>query len=184
MFGFFGIKKKEKELRSALSMHQFEMEFPRILEHFQIGVTRRASKSDRYAEVEAVARFVLEHALSGALAKGQVKDQDDLAAAATFNAWLCAYLGTNGGLEPAEIRELQGMVAGFVFPKLAAKLMKTTGDFRSILSKGLVKYEAIANKGKYQPVLDRLDDALTQFVCQRRTDYLSVFGEVVGSLKG
>jgi hypothetical protein len=61
--------------------------------------------------------------------------------------------------------------------------MTSSGDFRTILSKGLLKYEAIASKSKYQAVLDRLDDALTQFVCQRRTEYLSVFGEVIGSLK-
>jgi hypothetical protein len=183
MFGLFGIKKKEKELRSALSLHKFEMEFPRVLEHFQITPASRASKSDRYVEIEAVARFVLERVLADAIAKGKVKDQDDLAAVATFSAWLCAYLGTNGGLEAAEVRELQGMVPGFVFPRAAAKLMTASGDFRTILSKGLVKYEAIANKSKYQAVLDRMDDALTQFVCQRRTEYLSVFGDVIGPLK-
>ena len=37
--------------------------------------------------------------------------------------------------------------------------------------------------GYNQPVLDRMDDALTQFVCQRRTEYLSIFSEIVGSLK-
>jgi len=121
--------------------------------------------------------------LADAVAKGKVRDQDDLAATATFSAWRCDYLGTNGGLEKAEIRELQGMVPGFVFPKTAAKLMQSSGDFRAILSKGLIKYEAIASKGKYQAVMDRMDDALTQFVCQRRTEYLSVFGEVIASLK-
>ena len=183
MFGLFGIKKKEKELRSALSLHKFEMEFPRVLEDFKLAPATRASKSDRYAEIEAVARFILEHVLADAVAKGKVRDQDDLAATATFSAWRCDYLGTNGGLEKAEIRELQGMVPGFVFPKTAAKLMQSSGDFRAILSKGLIKYEAIASKGKYQAVMDRMDDALTQFVCQRRTEYLSVFGEVIASLK-
>ena len=78
MFGLFGIKKKEKELRSALSLHKFEMEFPRVLEDFKIAPANRASKGDRYVEIEAVARLVLERALADAIAKGKVKDQDDL----------------------------------------------------------------------------------------------------------
>jgi hypothetical protein len=61
--------------------------------------------------------------------------------------------------------------------------MTSSGDFRTVLSKGLIKYEQIAGKSKYEPVFDRMDDALTQFVCQRRTEYLSIFSEIVGSLK-
>lgn len=183
MFGLFGAKKKEQELRGALSLHKFEMEFPKVLEAFQIAPNRRASKSARYAEIEAVARFILERSLADAAAKGKLKDQDDLSAAATFSAWLCNYLGSNGGLEADDIRELQGMVPGFVFPKVAGKLMTSTDDFRAILSKGLVKYETIAKKSKYQHVIGQMDDAMTQFVCQRRTEYLSVFGTVVADLK-
>ncbi len=56
MFGLFGSKKQEKDLRDNLSLHKFEMEFPKVIETFKIAPNRRASKTERYAEIEGVAR--------------------------------------------------------------------------------------------------------------------------------
>src|SRR5688572_7532316 len=99
MFGLFGSKKQEKDLRDTLSLHKFEMEFPKVLETFKIAPNRRASKTERYAELEAVARYILERVVKEAERAGKMKQQDDLAAAAAFSALLCNYLGRCGGLE-------------------------------------------------------------------------------------
>jgi hypothetical protein len=83
------------------------MEFPKVLKTFKIALNRRASKSERYAEVEGAARFILERSVKEAARRGKLKSQDDLAAAA-FSAMLCDYLGRYSGLEEAEARLLGG----------------------------------------------------------------------------
>ncbi len=183
MFGWFGSKKQERDLRDTLSLHKFEMEFPKLLETFKIVPNRRASKTERYAEVESAARFILEGALKEAARSGKMNTQDDLAAAAAFSALLCAYLGTCGGLEDSDVRELQGFVPGYVFPRVAAHLMKSSGDFRTIVSKGLFKYESMSKKGKGTQVLERLEDNVVQFICQRDPQYLEALGQSLGDLK-
>ena len=80
------------------------------------------------------------------------------------------------------MRELQGFVPGFVFPRVAAQLMKTTGDFRTIVSKGLFKYDSL-NKKRGAPILARLEDNVTQFICQRDPQYLVAIGESMVELK-
>jgi hypothetical protein len=182
MFGLFGAKKREKDLRDTLSLHKFEMEFPKVLETFKIAPNRRANKTERYAEIESAARFILERVIKDAARQGKMKAQDDLAAAAAFSAMLCDYLGRHGGLDDADVRELQGFVPGFVFPRVAAQLMQSSGDFRTIVSKGLFKYDSL-NKKKANPTLDRLEDNLTQFICQRDPQYLTLLGEGIAGLK-
>jgi hypothetical protein len=108
MFGLFGTKKQQKDLRDSLSLHKFEMEYPKVLETFKIAPNRRGSKSKRYAEVEGAARFILERSVKEATRLGKLKSQDDLAAAAAFSAMLCDYLGRHSGLEEAEARLLGG----------------------------------------------------------------------------
>ncbi len=182
MFGLFGSKKQEKDLRDNLSLHKFEMEFPKVIETFKIAPNRRASKTERYAEIEGVARYILERVVKEAERAGKMKAQDDLAAAAAFSALLCDYLGRCGGLEDSDVRELQGFVPGFVFPRVAAQLMKSTGDFRTIVSKGLFKYDSL-NKKRGAAVLGRLEDNVSQFICQRDPQYLVAIGEGMVELK-
>jgi hypothetical protein len=182
MFGLFGARKQEKEMRSALSLHKFESEFPRVLEAFKIVPNRRASKTERYAEIESAARFMLEHAVAQASRAGKLKTHDDLAAAAAFSAILCDYLGSNGGLDDGDVRELQGFVPASVFPKVAGQLMGR-GDFKTIVSKGIFKYDSINKKSKHERLMHQIQDAITQFVCQRDLQYLGVLGTTIDELK-
>lgn len=159
------------------------MEFPRLLETFNIVPNRRASKTERYAEIESAARFILEGAMKESSRTGKLKNQEDLIAAAAFSACLCRYLGNCGGLDDAEVRELQGFVPGFVFPRVAAGLMQSSGDFRTIVSKGLYKFDSMNKKGKGAQTLDRIEDNITQFICQRDSQYPGVLGQHIGDLK-
>ena len=183
MFGLFGKSKQEKTLRQDLASSQFEVEFPKVLRTFKIAPVHRAGKTPRYAQVEAVARFILEEAITQAQRQGKLKTRDDLAAAAAFSAAVCQYLTGNGGLGCADARELQGFVPAFVFPHTAGTLLRNAGDFRSVVGKGLLKYDLLTQDEKSARLVKRLDAAVNQFVCQRNLEYLGVFAQSIAELR-
>jgi hypothetical protein len=183
MFGLFGKTKQEKDLRQDLASSQFEAELPKVMSTFKIVPVARVGKTARYVQVEAVARFILEEAVTQAQREGKLKTRDDLAAAAAFSAAVCEYLTRNGGLSGADARELQGFVPAHVFPRAAGSLLRNTGDFRAIVSKGLLKYDLLTQDDKSARLVKRLDLAINQFVCQRNLEYLGVLAQSMAELR-
>ena len=184
VFGLFGgTKRQEQQLRSSLSLHKFEAEFPRLLERFKIEVGSRASKSARYNEIEAVCRFVLTNAMLMAAKDGNLKNAADMAAAGTFSAAMCAYFGANGGLSDDEVRELQGAVPANVFPKAAGNVLSSAKEYGTAVSIGLLKHQALRKKSKSNRAVADIEDVLEQFLCNRDVGYLSIFGRVADRLK-
>ena len=183
MFGLFGKSKQEKDLRQDLASSQFEVELPKVLSMFKIAPVRRAGKTARYAQIEALARFILVEAIAEAQRQGKLKTRDDLAAAAAFSAAVCQYLASHSGLSGADGRELQGFVPAFVFPHAAGSLLRNAGDFRSIVGKGLLKYDLLTQDEKSARLVKRLDTAINQFVCQRNVEYLAVLAQSMADLR-
>jgi hypothetical protein len=86
-------------------------------------------------------------------------------------------------LSDAEARELQGFVPAFVFPTVAGDLLKNASDFRSIVAKGLLRYDVMSQDDKRARVLKRVDAAVTQFVCQRKVEYLDALAQAMAELR-
>jgi hypothetical protein len=183
MFGLFGKSKQEKDLRQDLASSQFEIELPKVMSTFKIAPVRRAGKSARYSQIEAVARFILEEAIAEAQRQGKLKTRDDLSAAAAFSAAVCEYLTRNSGLAGADARELQGFVPAFVFPHAAGSLLRNAGDFKAIVSKGLLRYDLLTQDEKHARIVKRLDTAINQFICQRNLEYLAVLSQSMADLR-
>jgi hypothetical protein len=178
-----GGRKQEKSLRQTLSAAQFETELPKVVSAFKVAPPRRAGKSVNYALVEGVARFILSEAVARARRAGKMASRDDLSAAAALSAIVCDNLCANGGLSDAEARELQGFVPAFVFPTVAGDLLKNASDFRSIVAKGLLRYDVMSQDDKRARVLKRVDAAVTQFVCQRKVEYLDALAQAMAELR-
>ncbi len=181
IFGLFGgAKKQEKALRESLSLHEFEMEFPKMMERFKIQASTRAGKSAIYCEVEGAARYIVDQALRIAMKDGKVKTVEDLTAAATYCGLVVEFIGANAGLSGTEIRDLQGLVPGIVFPRVAATLFKPS-DFKVIVSKGMLKV-ATMSRSKNRTV-DVIFDAMTQFVTKRDAAYLATLSRTIDELR-
>lgn len=64
-------KSRKGIFATPYSLHKFEMEFPKVLETFKLAPNRRANKSERYAEIESAARFILERTVKEAALRRQ-----------------------------------------------------------------------------------------------------------------
>ena len=184
VLGLFGrSRKQERELRTSVSLSKFEVEFPKMLAHFEIKAPTRSTKSARFNEIDAACNFMLANAVRLAKQSGQLSSSDDLTAVTTFSAAMCEFMGANGGLEMADVTELQGSVPVHAIPKAAGGLLSSGADFSKSVSGGILRYGALLKKGKSGDVFAKIDDALEQFLVQRNVDYLSILGAVKDDLK-
>ena len=181
IFGLFGgaKKKRERELRVTLSLQEFEAEFPKTLSRFKIQPSTRAGKSASYNTVEGAASYIVEQGLITAMKDGKAKTLADLTAAATYCGLVIEFLGSNAGLTDNEIREMQALVCGTVFARVATSLFKPV-DLKTIVSKGMIK--AVRLSKRKSPAVDAVCDAMRQFVTKRDAAYLAVLSRTIEKL--